>query len=95
MHELSLLKDLMRKITSVAAEEGTSRVTSVHVRLGALSHMSPSHFREHFEKVAPGSVAEGAKLVIEIDKDKTDSQAQNIVLKNVEVEVSNEDQNDI
>ena len=30
-----------------------SSVVSIRLRLGALSHFSPEHFREHFAQVAP------------------------------------------
>ena len=45
----------------VAAEEGGSHVTRIRVRLGALSHFTPEHFREHFDDAAAGTLAEGAE----------------------------------
>ena len=53
---------LMRKIESLARIHQAKRVCAVRVRLGALAHMSPEHFGEHFEQASRGSVAEGAKL---------------------------------
>ena len=57
MHEFSLMSDLMRKIEQTTEEQKASAVTKVEVWLGALSHISPEHFREHFEIGAAGSVA--------------------------------------
>ena len=39
------------------------------MKLGALAHISPDHFREHFEHGACGTIAEGARLTIEIGHD--------------------------
>ena len=49
MHERALMVDLMRKIEVEALAAGGGRVTRVRVRLGALSHLTAEHFREHFE----------------------------------------------
>ena len=46
MHEASLMKNLMGKLEQLAREHGAGRVTRVSVKLGALSHFSPDHFRE-------------------------------------------------
>ena len=62
MHEAALIDDLMRKIAEVAMRENAGRVTAVRVWLGALSHMSAQHFREHFDHAAAGGIAEGAHL---------------------------------
>lgn len=87
MHELSLFADLMRKIEAVAAEQGAVRVLRVSVTLGALSHLSPPHFREHFAQLSPGTVAEGAELEIDVLANLSDPQAQEILLRSVELEL--------
>lgn len=85
MHEASLMKDLMRKIDTVAHEQNASKVVGISVKLGALSHMSASHFREHFAVASQGTLAEGAELTIEVLTDTQDPQAQNILLESVEI----------
>lgn len=85
MHEASLMKDLMRKIESVAQDQHAARITSVSVSLGALSHMSADHFREHFAVASEGTMAEGAELKIEVLTDLNDPHAQEILLKSVDV----------
>ncbi|GAN35237.1 MAG: hydrogenase nickel insertion protein [Candidatus Brocadia sinica] len=85
MHEFSLVKDLIRKITSLAYEQRASRVTGVTVKLGALSHISPDHFREHFIHASRGTVAEGSRLHLEVLTDVTDPQSQEVLLENIEV----------
>ena len=86
MHEASLMKDLMRKIEAVAREQKARRVMGISVRLGALSHMSASYFREHFAVASNGTIAEGAKLRIEEIPDTTHPMAQQILLESVEIE---------
>lgn len=85
MHEFSLMADLMRKIEQVAADNGAERVTRVRVWLGALSHITPEHFREHFEDGTRGTVAEGAELEVETSDDEADPEAQQIVLRSLDV----------
>jgi hydrogenase nickel incorporation protein HypA/HybF len=85
MHELSLLNDMLRKITDVAAEHHSERVTGVKVRLGALSHISPQHFREHFERAVAGTIIEGAQLKIVPGTDSDDAHAQEIMLESVDL----------
>ena len=58
MHERALMTDLMREIEVVARADGATRVTRVSVRLGALSHFTEEHFREHFDDAALGERAE-------------------------------------
>ena len=86
MHEASLMKNLMGKIEQLAREQNAARVTRVGVKLGALSHFSPEHFREHFEHAARGTVAEGALLDIELLTDISDPRAQDVLLDSADVE---------
>jgi hydrogenase nickel incorporation protein HypA/HybF len=85
MHEASLMNALMRRIEQVAAGEGATRVTAVRVRLGALSHMSPEHFREHWEVSSRDSIAREAELAIEVSADLEDPGAQDVTLLSVDV----------
>ena len=86
MHELSLLRDLMKKIDTIATDNDAKRVTRVRVKIGALAHISGSHFRGHFEDAARKTVAEGAVLEVEELTDPDDPEAQHIVLDSVDVE---------
>ena len=85
MHEQALMDDLMVKIVAVSDAEGGVAVTRVTVWLGALSHFTPEHFREHFEQVARGTCAEGAAVEAKLDDDVTDARAQGVVLESVVV----------
>jgi hydrogenase nickel incorporation protein HypA/HybF len=85
MHEASLMRDLMRKVLDVAARQGASRVVSLTVRLGALSHMDAAHFKEHFDHAAAGTIAEGAAIHASVETDIQSPTAADVMLESVEV----------
>jgi hydrogenase nickel incorporation protein HypA/HybF len=85
MHEFSLMADLLRKIKQLAKDADADQVTAVRVKLGGLSHITPDHFREHFEEAIVGTVAEGAKLYVEQCDDEHDPHAQDILLESVDI----------
>jgi hydrogenase nickel incorporation protein HypA/HybF len=86
MHEHALMTDLMRQILATAKQEKARRVVGISVSLGALSHMSPAHFAEHFRDAAAGTIAEGAAIDAAKSDDINDPHAADVVLKDVEVE---------
>ena len=61
-------------------------MTRIRVRLGALSHFTPEHFREHFEDASRGTLAEGAAVEAELGTDPTEPHAQGVVLESIDVE---------
>ena len=61
------------------------RVTRITVWLGALSHFTPEHFREHFDDAARGTLAEGAEVDATLDDDISDPRAPGVVLESVVV----------
>jgi len=86
VHERALMNDLMGKITAVAHENGGVRVTRITVRLGALSHLTPEHFREHFVDASLGTLAEGAEVEAVLEEDVQAPNATGVVLESGEVE---------
>ena len=86
MHEHSLIADMISKIEAIARENHAQRVVKVRLRLGALSHMSPEHMREHFAAAAQGTLAQGAVLESELSTDIDDPRARDIVIDSVDVE---------
>ena len=86
MHELSLMKDLFRKIESIARQNGAGKVVQVRVQLGALCHISASHFAEHFAEASIGTIAENARLEIDVLRDIAHPQAQDILLGEITLE---------
>lgn len=86
MHDRALFEDLLKKIEQIATQEGATRVRAVHVSLGALSHMDGAHFREHFDEVAPGTLAQDAEIKAILETDTTAEDAQGIRLTSLELE---------
>ena len=84
MHETALVRDVVRRIEDVARATGARRVTGAKVWLGALSHLSADHFREHYAIEAQGSIAAGASLAIKVSHDLGDPNAQNVRLESVD-----------
>jgi hydrogenase nickel incorporation protein HypA/HybF len=87
MHEQALMRDLVGHIDGLAAAERATAVTRIQVRLGALSHFTPEHFREHFEDAARGTRAEGAAIDATLSEDTTAADAAGVVVETIELEV--------
>jgi len=87
MHELSLINNLLSKIDTVVKDNGGQRAVSVEVWLGALSHLSRDRFADYFQQFSKGTVAEDAWLDIHVSEDIDDPDAQQVLLRNVEVEI--------
>lgn len=87
MHEQALIRDVIRRVVELAETQRATRVTGVVVRLGALSHFTPGHFREHFADAAQGTIADGATVHTVAEQDLTDPRAGDVVVESVEVEV--------
>ncbi|MDJ0921904.1 MAG: hydrogenase maturation nickel metallochaperone HypA [Henriciella sp.] len=85
MHEAGMINALIRKILDIAAAENSTDVQRVSVWLGAFSHMSPSHFKDHYDQASAGTIAAGAELDITCSDDTAHADAHHIVLKSVEV----------
>jgi hydrogenase nickel incorporation protein HypA/HybF len=77
---------LLRRVEEIAREVHARRVVRVRVAIGALAHISPDHFREHFVTAAQGTAAEGAALEIRVVEGIDDPRAQEIVLESADIE---------
>lgn len=86
MHEHALMADLMREVLKAAERENARTVIGVSVWLGALSHMTPAHFAEHFEDAAAGTIAAGAAVEAVVSDDIHDPRAASVLLTGIEVE---------
>lgn len=85
MHERAVMDDLVRKALAVAEAERATRVVRIRVRLGALSHFTPEHFREHWADATGGTLAEGAEVDATTDGALEGEEAHGVVLESVEV----------
>jgi hydrogenase nickel incorporation protein HypA/HybF len=66
MHEMSLAQSILEILEEAARREHAGRVRSVWLELGALSAVDPEAMEFCFDAVTRGTVAEGARLNIEI-----------------------------
>jgi Zn finger protein HypA/HybF involved in hydrogenase expression len=48
---------------------GSTPATRVHIRVGALSNISPTSLQRHFTNTVAGTPLEGAELVFHVDTD--------------------------
>lgn len=87
MHESGIVKDLVRRLEAAAHEQGARRIVAANVWLGALSQFSDEHFREHFAEEARGTMAAGARLLIEVSTDPFHPHAQQVMVQSVDLEI--------
>ncbi|MBB4286461.1 hydrogenase maturation nickel metallochaperone HypA [Roseospira goensis] len=64
MHEVALTESIRRILEAEAERQGFTRVRTVWLDLGVLSHADPEALRFCFPAVMRGSLAEGARLEI-------------------------------
>jgi hydrogenase nickel incorporation protein HypA/HybF len=86
MHETALVRDVVRRIEDLAHATGARRVIGVRVWVGALSHLSAEHFREHYAIEAQDSVAASATLSIEVSSDLGHPHAQHVRLESIDLD---------
>lgn len=65
MHEMALAQSIVELVQEHALRDDFTRVRTVRLAIGALSHVAPHALEFGFEAVARGTVAEGAKLAID------------------------------
>ena len=66
MHELGLAEDVLVKIKEEARKRGLNKVTFAKVQIGETLITDPPEFRELFNTISAGSLAEGINLETEI-----------------------------
>jgi hydrogenase nickel incorporation protein HypA/HybF len=65
MHETSIIQSLIELIREQLAEQGPVRVTSVHLRVGAMAGVVPEALQFAFAAVVLGTSLDGARLDIQ------------------------------
>lgn len=65
MHEMALGQGLVELLEEQAVQQGFTRVKKVTLSLGDLGHVDPDSLAFCFDVVTRGTLAEGAKLIIE------------------------------
>jgi hydrogenase nickel incorporation protein HypA/HybF len=66
MHEIGIAQDLSVIVLETAKREKLSRVTKVNVSFGQLVQIVPDIFRFAFSETVRGTIAENARVSIEI-----------------------------
>jgi len=85
MHETALIRDVVHRIEELARAAEAPRVVAARIWLGAFSHLSAEHFREHFALEAAHTIAAGAVLDVEMSNDPDHPQAQHVRLVSVDL----------
>lgn len=65
MHEFAVCQEMLNQVTQIADEQQASTVDSITLRIGPLSGVEGHLLSQAFPLAAAGTVAEGAKLIIE------------------------------
>lgn len=65
MHELSIVEGILEAVIPEVEKYDVSRVLSIKLRIGELSGVVPECINYYFDIASRGTVAEGAKIVIE------------------------------
>jgi hydrogenase nickel incorporation protein HypA/HybF len=66
VHELSIVASLFETLESLSREHDARRITAVKLRIGRLSGVVPELLESAFETYKKGTLAEGARLEIEV-----------------------------
>ena len=65
MHEVSLVRSLIRQVERIASDEKCGAVTEVRVSIGPLSGVEPLLVQGAFDQLAPDSSLTGCRLRID------------------------------
>ena len=66
MHEIGIVRQLLRTVTAFAEENGIEEIHEVIVDCGELSLVIPEYVQELYPPVVKGSILERAKLTVNI-----------------------------
>jgi hydrogenase nickel incorporation protein HypA/HybF len=66
VHEVSLIEGMIALVEDERRKQDFSRVCLIRLKLGALGHAEPDALRFCFDAVTSGTVADGARLEIEM-----------------------------
>ncbi len=66
MHEVSLVENIVALIEDERRKQDFIRVRIIRLQLGTLGHAEPEALRFCFDAVTRGTIAEGARLEIEM-----------------------------
>ncbi|MBD3179254.1 MAG: hydrogenase maturation nickel metallochaperone HypA [Candidatus Latescibacteria bacterium] len=65
MHEVSLMQNVMSVVSRAAEQQGGGKVSSIHLKIGAMAGVNLDSLRFAFDIISRGTVAEEGKLEIQ------------------------------
>lgn len=65
MHELVIVEGILEAVIPEVQKYDVQRVESIKLKVGELAGVVPSCIDEYFKIAAKGTIAEGAKIIIE------------------------------
>ncbi len=65
MHEYGVTESIIRIVEDKAKEAGVTKVTSIHIVVGALTGFVPDCIRFYYDTMSKNTIAEGATLEFE------------------------------
>lgn len=65
VHELPVTESILNIVTRFAREAKSTQVFRVHLRISELSHLRSDWLQRYFDRMAEGTIAEGALVVVE------------------------------
>jgi len=81
-----MLQDLVRRAQEVARRERAERVTRVRIWVGALSHLAGPELEARWAHAVRGTSLEGARVEIEVSPDRSDPNAEAVMLRSLDVD---------
>ena len=70
MHEFSFAMNIFKVAEATAIKYNAKKITEVYLEIGELTLIVPELLKQSFKMATTGSIAEGAKLIIEITPGK-------------------------
>lgn len=86
MSTIPEMDEFVHLIEDIAYTYQAQHVAAITIKLGALCHISPTYFRQHFIESAEHTLAEGAELIFFTGEDETERYASDVTLVALEVE---------
>jgi hydrogenase nickel incorporation protein HypA/HybF len=66
MHEVSLIENVLAIVLDERRRQEFSRVRTIRLQVGALGHAEPGALQFCFDAVTKGTIADGARLLIDL-----------------------------
>lgn len=65
MHELPITESILNIVLKHAEKNDARHVMAIHLKIGMMSELEDDWLQRYFDYLSKGTIAEGAKLVIE------------------------------